>query len=102
MSHFAKVNNGIVETVIVADQDFFNTFIDTSPGDWIETFTDNGFAGIGHSYDLTKNVFIPPQPYPSWILNEDIYLWESPVPMPWDGKKYNWNETTTSWDEVTD
>ncbi len=55
-------------------------------------------AGIGYTYDEDKDAFIPKQPYPSWTLNEDTCNWESPVAYPDDGKKYNWNEETTSWD----
>jgi len=58
-------------------------------------------AGIGYTYDEDKDAFIPPQPYNSWTLNEDTCNWEAPVAYPDDGKKYNWNEETTSWDEIT-
>jgi hypothetical protein len=57
-------------------------------------------AGIGYTYDEDKDAFIPKQPYNSWTLNEDTCLWEAPVAYPNDGKYYNWNEETTSWDEV--
>jgi hypothetical protein len=113
MSHYAKVNNGIVEQVIVAEADFFNTFIDTSPGAWIQTsYNTHGnqhpegrplrgnYAGIGFTYDATNDVFYAPKPYPSWILNESTWLWEAPVAMPDDGKQYKWDEATTSWAEV--
>ena len=115
MAHYAKVNNGIVERVIVAEADFFDTFVDDSAGTWIQTSYNteagihlNGgtplrknYAGIGFSYDSTRDAFIPPKPYPSWILNEDTCQWESPVAYPNDGKMYNWNETDQQWDEVT-
>jgi len=55
------------------------------------------YAGIGYTYDATRDAFIPPQPFPSWILNEDTCLWQPPVPMPIDGQLYNWDEATTSW-----
>jgi len=55
------------------------------------------YAGVGYTYDAVRDAFIPPQPYPSWILNETTCLWDSPVPMPTDGTKYSWNEATTSW-----
>lgn len=113
MAHYAKVNNGIVEQVIVAEADFFNTFIDTSPGTWIQTsYNTNGnqhpngtplrgnFAGIGYTYDATNDVFYAPKPYASWILNESTWLWEAPIAMPTDGKKYRWDEATTNWIEV--
>jgi hypothetical protein len=113
MAHFAKVNNGIVEQVIVAEPEFFETFVDTSPGEWIQTsYNTHGgqhpegrplrknYAGVGYSYDSVRDAFIPPQPYPSWLLNEDTCLWDAPTPMPQDGKVYAWDEPTTSWVEV--
>jgi hypothetical protein len=114
MSHFAKVNNGIVEKVIVAELDFFKTFVDTSPGEWIQTSYNthggvhlNGgtplrknYAGIGFSYDHIKDAFIPPKPFESWILNEDTCLWEAPIAIPNDNKYYQWDELTVSWKEL--
>jgi len=113
MSHFAKVVDGIVTQVIVAEQEFFDTFVDSSPGEWIQTsYNTHGgqhpegrplrknYAGIGFTYDRERDAFIPPKPYNSWELNEDSCLWQAPVPMPEDGKGYIWNEETTSWDEV--
>jgi hypothetical protein len=113
MSHFAKVNNGIVEQVIVAEPEFFQTFVDTSPGEWIQTsYNTHGgqhpegrplrknYAGIGYTYDRQRDAFIPPKPYASWILDEDTCLWNAPVPYPNDDKRYNWNEETQSWVEV--
>ena len=114
MAHYAKVNNGIVEQVIVAEADFFDTFVDSSPGQWIQTSYNthggvhaNGetplrknYAGIGMTYDTTRDAFYAPQPYPSWVLDEDSCLWESPTAMPDDGNSYTWNEETTSWDAV--
>jgi hypothetical protein len=114
MAHFAKVNNGIVEQVIVAESEFFDTFVDSSPGQWIQTsYNTHGgvhklggtplrknYAGIGYTYDSQKDAFIPPKPYNSWILNETSCLWEPPTPYPNDDKRYTWNESTTSWDVV--
>ena len=120
MAHFAKVQNGIVTQVIVAEPEFFETFVDTSPGEWIQTSyntrggvhydpetnepsTDQSkalrknYAGTGFTYDKTRDAFIPPQPYPSWTLNEETCLWDSPVPYPEDGQIYNWNEETQTW-----
>jgi hypothetical protein len=57
------------------------------------------YAGIGYTYDVGRDAFIPPKPYPSWILNEDTCLWDAPVPMPTDDKQYLWDETKTSWVE---
>jgi hypothetical protein len=114
MSHFAKVVDGKVSQVIVAEKEFFDTFVDSSPGEWIQTSYNthggvhaNGgtplrknYAGIGFTYDHTKDAFIPPQPYASWVLDESTCLWNAPVAMPQDGKQYSWDETTTAWVEV--
>ena len=113
MSHYAKVNNGIVVNVIVAEEDFFKTFVDSSPGEWIQTSYNTlgnkhllggtplrgNYAGIGYIYDRTNDVFYAPQPYPSWTLSNQTWLWESPIPYPSDGKAYTWNEQTLSWVE---
>jgi hypothetical protein len=108
--HFAKVNNGIVEQVIVAEPEFFQTFVDTSPGEWIQTSyrTHGGqhpegrplrknYAGIGYTYDRERDAFIPPKPFASWVLNKDTCLWDAPVAYPDDGGMYQWDESTTSW-----
>jgi hypothetical protein len=116
MSHFAKVNNGIVEQVIVAEPEFFQTFVDTSPGEWIQTsYNTHGgvhatggtplrknYAGIGYTYDRERDAFIPPKPFASWVLNEDTCLWDAPVAMPDDGGMYQWDEATTSWVAVAE
>ena len=110
MAHYAKVNDGIVEQVIVAEQ----AFIDTQEGTWVQTsynthggvHTNGGtplrknYAGIGYTYDATRDAFYAPQPYPSWTLNDDSCFWEAPTAMPNDGNSYTWNEETTSWDEI--
>jgi len=103
MAQFAKINNGIVEQVIVAEQDFIDTHKDTSPGLWLETSDELrlNHAGIGYSYDATRNAFIPPRPFYSWTLNETTCQWDCPAAYPDDGKKYDWNETTQTWDEIT-
>jgi len=117
MAHYAKVVDGIVTKVIVAEADFFNSFVDDSAGQWIQTSyntrggvhygqdgnPDDGtalrknYAGIGFSYDADKDAFIPPKPYESWALNESTCLWEAPVELPDDGQQYIWNEGTTNW-----
>ena len=101
---FAKVKNQIVVDVMVADQDFMDNFIDTSAGTWIETKEDGSirknYAGIGHTYDETRDAFIPPQPYESWTLNEDTCLWEAPVAYPNDDKMYQWNEDNQEWELI--
>jgi hypothetical protein len=114
MSHFAKVCDGIVTQVIVAEPEFFTTFVDSSPGEWIQTSynTQGGqhpegrplrknYAGVGYTYDSVRDAFIPPKPYASWILNEDTCLWDAPVAYPDDVKTYSWDEATTNWIEVT-
>jgi hypothetical protein len=115
MAHFAKVTDGTVTQVIVAEPEFFTTFVDTSPGQWIQTsyntlggvHTNGGtplrknYAGIGYTYDAQRDAFIPPKPFASWTLNETTCLWNPPVAMPTDNKMYRWDEATTSWIEVT-
>ena len=116
MSHFAKIEDGLVTTVIVAEQEF----IDGQEGTWIQTsyntrggkhYDQDGnedsiaqlrknYAGIGYTYDPTRNAFYAPKPYMSWTLNNTTCLWESPVAYPSDGKMYNWNEETIAWDLV--
>lgn len=114
MAHFAKVVDGKVTQVIVAEPEFFETFVDSSPGEWIQTSYNTfggehklggtplrkNYAGIGFTYDRVKDAFIPPKPFVSWVLNEDTCLWEAPVAYPEDGKLYTWDETTTNWVEV--
>tara|TARA_Y100000592_G_C5353564_1_gene260040 strand:- start:350 stop:673 length:324 start_codon:yes stop_codon:yes gene_type:complete len=106
MSHFAKVENGIVTRVIVAEAEFFDTYVDDSPGKWIQTYKDRSqrknYAGKGYSYDATRDAFIPPQPFPSWTLNETTCLWDAPVAYPDDGGMYQWNEETQTWDQITE
>ena len=115
MGHFAKVTDGKVTQVIVAEPEFFETFVDSSAGEWIQTSynTQGGvhllggtplrknYAGIGFTYDRIRDAFIPPQPFASWVLNEDTCLWVAPTPSPTDGKKYKWDEPTISWVEIT-
>ena len=113
MSHFAKVVDGKVTQVIVAEPEFFDTFVDSSPGTWIQTsYNTHGnqhpegrplrgnYAGIGYTYDATNDVFYAPKPFDSWVLNESTWVWEAPVAMPDDGKVYEWDEATTNWKEV--
>ena len=105
MSHFAKINSdNIVTQVIVAEQDFINS---GSVGDsflWIQTSYNHNFrkqfAGVGDTYDATKDKFVSPQPYASWALdsNDD---WQPSVAYPDDGKIYEWDEATTNWKEIT-
>ena len=116
MAHYAKVSDGLVTQVIVAEAEFFDTFVDSSPGEWVQTsynthggvHSDGGvalrknYAGVGFTYDSTRDAFIPPQPYASWLLNEDTCQWDSPIAYPTDDLMYSWDEDTTSWVEVTE
>jgi hypothetical protein len=110
MSHFAKVENGIVTQVIVAEQNVIDS--GTFGTGWIQTSYNTiggqhpegrplrkNYAGVGYSYDSTRDAFIPPKPFASWVLNEDTCLWSSPTPCPDDVKEYTWDETTISWIE---
>lgn len=114
MAHFAKVVDGKVSQVIVAEPEFFDTFVDSSPGAWIQTsyntiggkHTQGGtplrgnYAGIGYTYDATNDVFYAPQPFASWKLNNKTWTWEAPVAYPKDGKVYTWDEAAKNWVEV--
>jgi hypothetical protein len=110
MAHYAKVVDGKVTQVIVAEAAFFNSFVDTSPGAWIQTSYNTygnqhpenkplrgNFAGVGFTYDQAKDVFYAPKPFPSWTLDESTWTWKSPTPMPTEGGPFNWDEATTSW-----
>ena len=118
MSHFAKVEDGIVTDVVVAEQEH----IDTQEGTWVQTSyntrggkhyapdsnTEDGitplrknYAGRGYTYDAVKDAFYQPQPLPSWTLDEDTCLWQPPVAYPDDDKYYVWDEDTTNWVEFT-
>jgi hypothetical protein len=104
MAHYAKVTNSLVTRVIVAEPEFFDTFVDSSPGEWIQTSYSGSirknYAGVGFTYDATRDAFIAPQPYPSWTLDEATCQWAASVAMPDDDKMYTWNEETTAWVEV--
>ena len=114
MAHFAKVVDNIVTQVIVAEPEFFDTFVDSSPGEWIQTsynthggvHLDGGtplrknYAGVGFTYNKILDAFIPPQPYASWTLNEETCLWNPPTDYPDDGLQYTWNEENLAWDLV--
>ena len=122
MGHFAKVVNGKVENVIVAEPEFFETFVDNSPGQWVQTSYNTRygvhydpetgepskdqskslrfhFAVVGGSYDSSLDVFVPPKPYPSWNFDESIVDWIPPVPMPEGKTTSNEGDTMWNWDE---
>ena len=120
MAHYAKVENSIVTEVIVAEQDFIDSLPDKEK--WVQTsyntrggkhyapnsnIEDDGtpirynYAGPGYTYDYGNDAFYSPQPYPSWTLNKTTYEWQAPIGYPNDGKDYIWNESSTSWKEIT-
>lgn len=117
MAHFAKIENGIVTEVIVADQDFINSGLVGNPENWVQTSyntrggvhygsdgqPDGGvalranYAGIGYVYDAVNDVFYTRQPYPSWTISAPTWLWQPPVPYPDDGQTYVWDESSQTW-----
>lgn len=113
MSHFAEVDgNGLVKRVIVAEQDFIDSGAVGDPTTWIQTSYNTyegkhllggtplrkNYAGVGFTYDKQRDAFIPPQPYPSWKLNEDTCVWDSPVPIPVENDNiYTWDEKQLNW-----
>jgi len=120
MAHFAKIdeNNVVLEVIVVHNNELIDetgneneskgiAFCKSLFGwntNWVQT-SYNGtirknYAGIGYTYDAGRDAFIAPQPFPSWVLNEDNCIWEAPTPKPNDGKFYRWDEATTSWVEV--
>lgn len=111
MAHFAEIDNSniVVRVLVVPDeqehrgQEFLAQDLDLG-GTWIQTSYNSrirkNYAGIGFTFDEIRNAFIPPKPYESWQLNEDTCLWFAPVERPTDGKLYDWNEETLSWDEI--
>ena len=106
MSHFAKINSdNIVENIIVAEQDFINSGAVGDAFLWVQTSYNNNFRGkyaaVGDTWDKVNEVFVPAQPYTSWVLSEDN-VWQAPTAYPEDGLIYDWNEDTLAWDEVTD
>ena len=125
MAHYARIHGVThkVEQVIVAEADFIQVLPDRDF--WIQTsYNTRGgvhykpesnepssdqskalrknYAGIGYTYDRERDAFISPKPYESWLLNDDMCLWEAPVPYPNDGKSYYWDEDTQSWIEKND
>jgi hypothetical protein len=116
MAHFAQIDSdNIVTQVLVIEQDVVDTGLFGEPSSFVQTsYNTHGgvhtlggtplrknYAGIGYTYDSIRDAFIPPKPYNSWVLNETTCLWDAPVAMPTDDKRYSWDEDTTSWIEVT-
>lgn len=119
MAHFAELdsNNTVLRVIVVNNNDILDSNGQESEevginfckglfgGEWKQTSYNANFrknyAGIGYTYDGVLDAFIPPQPYPSWVLNQETCLWEAPVPMPDDGQLYGWDEATQSWVVIT-
>jgi len=112
MSHFAKVENGVVTQVLVIEQDVIDTGLFGDPAIWVQTSYNTfggehrlggtplrkNYAGIGYTYDADLDAFIPPKPYDSWILDTNTGLWSAPVAMPTDGNEpYVWDEASQTW-----
>jgi hypothetical protein len=117
MAHFAQLddNNVVTQVIVVANEELLDNGVESEAkgiafcqslfgGNWKQTSYNGNirvrYAGIGYTYDVERDAFIEPQPYPSWVLNEELLIWDAPVAMPDDGKRYYWNETTTNWIEV--
>ena len=125
MAHYAFLNESNIVTEVIAGVSENELIDGETPEVWYGNFRNQvckrtsyntrggkhklegtpfrkNYAGIGYSYDETRDAFIPPQPFPSWVLNEDTCLWNAPVACPDDENMYQWNEETTSWDQVTE
>ena len=120
MAHFAQLNdeNLVTQVIVVANEDTADQdgveneaigiefCTNLLGGRWVQTSYNanirKNYAGIGYKYDETLDAFIPPQPFESWTLNEDTAQWEAPTPYPDDGKRYSWDEATTSWVEIVE
>lgn len=111
MSHWAEIDeNNIVQRVLVGDNndpngdEGYQWLLDNLGGTWIKTSYNGNirknYAGIGYSYDATRDAFIAPKPFNSWVLNEDTCQWEAPVAYPTDGVMYQWDEETTDWKAI--
>ena len=119
MAHFARMNGDVVAEVIVVNNATIENlpFPESEPvgiafcqslfgadSEWLQTSYNASFrknyAGVGFVYDAALDAFIPPKPYPSWLLNTETAQWEPPVPYPNDGKRYYWDEATESWVEI--
>ena len=120
MAHFAQLDNlnNVMQVIVVHNDETHDVngieseekgiqFCKSLYGEqtnWVQTSYNASFrknyAGYGFKYDKIRDVFIPPQPYLSWVLNNTTFVWEPPIPCPIDDKIYNWNESTLTWDEV--
>ena len=123
MAHFAELdaNNIVLRVIVVHNNELMDNGQESEAkgiafcqslfgGTWVQTSYNSNFrknyAGIGYTYDATRDAFIPPQPYPSWVLNEETCQWEAPIPYPTDvgtpevPKRYIWDESLVNWVEV--
>jgi hypothetical protein len=113
MAHYAFLDNNNIVTEVIVGIDETELIEGLHPETWYGNFRGQvckrtsynnnirkNYAGIGYTYDPARDVFIAPKPYASWILDEDTCRWQAPISKPTDGKRYNWNESTLSWDEV--
>ena len=111
MSHFAKVENGIVTQVIVAEHDVIDSGVFGTG--WVQTSYNTiggqhpegrplrkNYAGVGSIYDLDRDAFYAPQPFPSWTLNENTCIWTAPTPYPNDNNRYQWDESNLTWNQT--
>ncbi len=110
MSHFAEINNdNTVIRVLVGDNTLpdegYNWFVENLGGTWIKTSYNGSirknFAGVGYTYDQDLDAFIPPKPYPSWLLDETTCQWQAPTPRPIDEKMYEWDESSLDWKVIS-
>ena len=110
MSHFAEIdNNNKVIRVLVGDNSMpnegYDWFVENLGGTWIQTSYNNNirknFAGIDYTYDEGRDAFIPPKPYPSWLLDEETCQWQAPTPRPIDEKMYEWDESILDWKVIS-
>lgn len=117
MAHFAQIDDAgtVLQVIVVHNNELLDNGVESEAkgiafcqslfgGNWKQTSYNGNirknYAGIGYTYDAGRDAFIPPQPYPSWTLNESTCTWQAPVPMPADNKPYRWDEATLSWIEV--
>jgi hypothetical protein len=112
MSHFARVQDGTVTEVIVIEQDMIDTGLWGPPQEWIQTSYNTragintcgrtplrkNFAGVGYTYDTVLDAFIPPKPFDSWVLDEDMCQWKAPIDYPNDGNAYVWDDEVQQWE----
>lgn len=115
MAHYAFLNNDNIVTEVIVGIDETELIEGLAPETWYSNFRNqrclrtsyNGnirknYAGVGYTYDEARDAFIPPKPFNSWVLDEETCRWQAPTSMPTDGNMYIWNESTTSWDEITE